>query len=65
MLDTALLLNGLGMMPVVIPANQKGPTDGAWQDRRYTDDELRKHFRKGENVGLLLGPASRVIAHGL
>ena len=61
-LDTALQLNSLGMVPVVIPANRKGPTDAAWQDRRYTDDQLRERFRNNENVGLLLGPPSRVIA---
>ena len=34
MLDTALLLNSLGLVPVVIPAGQKGPRGVAWQDRR-------------------------------
>ena len=35
----------------------KRPDGDAWQNKRYTDDELCKQFRKGKNVGLLLGPA--------
>ena len=62
MLDTALLLNSLDMVPVVIPPGQKGPRDTGWQNRRYTADELPDHFRRGENVGVLLGKASGIIA---
>lgn len=61
-LDTALQLNSLGMVPVIIPPNQKGPKGQAWQNRRYTDEELHTQFCKNENVGVLLGPPSGVVA---
>jgi hypothetical protein len=62
-LQTALLLNSLGMVPVLIYENQKRPIGNAWQDQRYTDDELRERFTNNENlnIGALLGPESGVI----
>ncbi len=63
-LNSALLLNSLGMIPVPIPPGKKAPTGKAWQNKRYSDDELRERFANNPamNVGLLLGPDSGVIA---
>ena len=60
-LDTALLFNSLGMVPVLIYEGQKRPIGEAWQNQRYTDDELRERFTNNPklNVGLLLGPDIR------
>lgn len=63
-LETALLLNSLRMFPVLISSGKKGPTAKAWQDKRYSDDELRERFGNNPemNVGALLGPDSGIIA---
>ncbi len=41
----------------------KAPFYGDWQNRRFTPAELDSFFRRqtGLNVGLILGPASRII----
>jgi len=63
-LDTALLLNSMGMVPVFIPPGKKAPIGKAWPKKRHSDDELRKRFGNNSemNLGVLLGPESKVIA---
>lgn len=62
-LQTALLFNSLGMVPVLIHEGQKRPIGKGWQNQRYTDDELRERFTNNPKLGLglLLGPESGVI----
>ena len=63
-LETALLLKSLGLIPVLIPPGKKGPISKAWQNERYSEDELRDRFANNQelNLGVLLGPDSGVIA---
>ncbi|MEN6407191.1 MAG: AAA family ATPase [Thermoguttaceae bacterium] len=63
-LDTALLLNSMGMVPVLIPPGKKAPLGKAWHTKRYSDDELRERFDNNPemNLGVLLGPESKVVA---
>jgi len=62
-LETALRCNALGLIPVLIHAGQKRPIGEAWQDRRYSDEELEERFSNSPNMntGLLLGPVSGAV----
>src|SRR5262249_3999947 len=47
-----------GWQPVPIPRGEKAPNSPNWNTRIYEDEELPKHFRSDNNVGLLLGKPS-------
>lgn len=46
-----------GWQPVKFEAGTKGPREKNWPDKRYTAEQIPAAF-DGQNVGLLLGPAS-------
>jgi|GEM_PF-804216 len=47
-----------GWQPVPVAAADKRPAIPGWQRLRLTDTDLPRHFRGGENVGILLGEPS-------
>jgi hypothetical protein len=47
-----------GFAPIPLPSKSKAPSVKAWPEFRVTAAEVRSHFTKGDNVGLLLGEAS-------
>jgi putative DNA primase/helicase len=47
-----------GWFPVPIPPRKKVPKLKNWQNLRLAENDIRAHFGRGENVGLLLGQAS-------
>jgi hypothetical protein len=47
-----------GFAPIPLPSKSKAPSVKAWPEFRVTAAEVRSHFTKGGNVGLLLGAAS-------
>jgi len=62
-LDAAREYIRQGYSPLPIPHQQKSPKLKAWQDLRLTENDLAKHFNgKAQNIGLLLGGASRGLA---
>src|SRR5262249_10373287 len=64
-LSTHDVVRGLlrqGWAPIPVPAGPKKATIEAWQDLRVTEATIAAHFSEGDNIGLLLGPASGNLA---
>ena len=47
-----------GWVPIPIPGGEKAPCVKGWTKLRISKNDLHKHFRDGDNVGLLLGEPS-------
>jgi bifunctional DNA primase/polymerase-like protein len=47
-----------GWQPIPIPPWKKAPRQKNWTALRFSEGEIRQHFREEDNVGLLLGEPS-------
>jgi hypothetical protein len=58
-LEAATIYISRGFAPVPIPARKKGPLVKNWQELRIVEGEVCQHFKPAQNIGIILGAASR------